>query len=116
MEALSNFEVSFNLEVWLNLDGFASTEIFLVDVGGLSGFIDEGRSSDKVTFFVTGFLGAGAGDCEEDCLLSSGFFSVVAILGGEAGLFVVIGVVSPADRNDCSDRDDSELSLDGRVG
>lgn len=110
-------EVSFNLEVWLNLDGFASTEIFLVDVGGLSGFIDEGRSSDKVTFFVTSFVGAGAGGgCGEGCLLSSGFFSVVAILGGEAGLFVVIGVVSPADRNDCSDRDDSELSLDGRVG
>lgn len=104
------------MEVWFNMDGFASTEIFLVDVGGLSGFIEEGRSSDKVTLFVTGFVGAGAGGCEEDCLLSSGLFSVVAILGGEAGLFAVTGVVSLVDRNDRSDRDDSELSLDGTVG
>lgn len=109
-------EVSFNLEVWFNLDGFASTEIFLVDVGGLSGFIDEGRSSDKVTLFVTDFLGAGAGGSEEDCSLSSGFFSVVTIFGGEAGMLAVEGVVPSADRNDRSDRDDSELSLDGKVG
>lgn len=87
-----DWEASSNLGVLFNLGGFASAEIFLVDVGGLSGFADEGRSSDMVTFFVIGLLGTGGSG--GGCLLSSGFFSIVTILGDEADLF---GGVSLAD-------------------
>ena len=76
------------LGILSNLEGFASAEIFLVDVGGLSGFVDEGDPSDKITLFLTGMLGA-TGRAEG----SSGFFSVKAILVGEVGLFgVAVGV------------------------
>lgn len=78
----SDTAVFVGLGILSNLDGFASAEIFLVDVGGLSGFVDKGDPSDKVTFFLTGLLGA-VGRAEG----SSGLISVKAVLDGEAGLF-----------------------------
>lgn len=106
--------VDVDLQIFSNVDGFASAEIFLVDKRGLSGLADEGGSSDRVTLFVVGLLGAGGR--EEGCLFSSGFFSGVATFGGEGDLFAGTGEVPFVDRNDRSDRDDSELSLDGRIG
>lgn len=87
--------VDVDLQILSNLDGFASAEIVLVDMRDLSGFADEGGSSDRVTLFVVGLLGAGGR--EEGCLFSSGLFSGVATLGGEGGLFAGAGEVSLVD-------------------
>jgi hypothetical protein len=75
------------LGILSTLDGFANTEIFLIDVGSFSGFFEEGCSSDNVTLLVVGSL-VGVGFLRGD-FSTIGSFSTEAGLGVDAGTLAV---------------------------
>jgi hypothetical protein len=77
------------------LDGFASAEIFSVEVRSFLGFSVEGGSSDNVTLVVTGLLDVA--DCLGGDCFSLGWFSTVAGFAGDVGPVPGILGISLAD-------------------